>query len=40
MDNAAAAAVGNGYLVLQSGYSYFNQTPGNLLLVFRKKTQP
>ena len=39
LDNAGPA-VGNGYLVLQSGYSYFNQMPGNVLLVFRKKTLP
>jgi polyvinyl alcohol dehydrogenase (cytochrome) len=36
LDNAGPA-LGNGYLVLQSGYSYFNQMPGNVLLVFRKK---
>jgi polyvinyl alcohol dehydrogenase (cytochrome) len=35
LDNAAYA-IGNGYLVLQSGYTYFNQMPGNLLLVLRK----
>ena len=38
LDNAGPV-VGNGYLVLQSGYSYINQMPGNVLLVFRKKTQ-
>jgi polyvinyl alcohol dehydrogenase (cytochrome) len=37
LDNAGPA-VGNGYLVLQSGYSYFNQMPGNVLLVFKKDT--
>ena len=35
MDNAGPA-VGNGYLVIQSGYSYINQMPGNLLLVLKK----
>jgi len=35
LDNAGPA-VGNGYLVLQSGYNYFNQMPGNVLLVFEK----
>ncbi len=39
LDNAGPV-LGNGYLVLQSGYSYFNQMPGNVLLVFRKKAQP
>ena len=39
LDNGGPV-LGNGYLVLQSGYSYFNQMPGNVLLVFRKKTQP
>ena len=35
LDNAGPA-IGNGYLVVQSGYSYFNQMPGNLLLVLKK----
>jgi polyvinyl alcohol dehydrogenase (cytochrome) len=35
LDNASVV-VGNGALVLQSGYSYINQMPGNVLLVFRK----
>lgn len=35
MDNAGPA-VGNGYMVIQSGYSYFNQMPGNVLLVLKK----
>lgn len=39
LDNAGPV-LGNGYLVLQSGYSYFNQMPGNVLLVFRKKLRP
>jgi polyvinyl alcohol dehydrogenase (cytochrome) len=34
LDNAGPA-VGNGYMVLQSGYNYFNQMPGNVLLVFK-----
>ena len=34
LDNTAFA-VGQGYLVIQSGYSYFNQMPGNVLLVLR-----
>ena len=34
LDNAGPA-VGDGYLVLQSGYNYFNQMPGNVLLVFK-----
>ena len=38
LDNAGPA-VGNGYMVLQSGYNYFNQMPGNVLLVFTKKDQ-
>jgi polyvinyl alcohol dehydrogenase (cytochrome) len=38
LDNAGPV-IGSGYLVLQSGYSYFNQMPGNVLLVFRKKNQ-
>ncbi|ARN75267.1 hypothetical protein BST96_14780 [Oceanicoccus sagamiensis] len=36
LDNAGPA-VGHGYLVLQSGYSYIKQMPGNVLLVFKKK---
>jgi polyvinyl alcohol dehydrogenase (cytochrome) len=36
--DSAGPAVGNGYLVLQSGYSYFNQMPGNVLLVFKNKS--
>ncbi|MGI9283807.1 MAG: alpha/beta fold hydrolase [Pseudomonadales bacterium] len=36
IDNAGPI-VGNGRLVLQSGYSYINQMPGNVLLVFRVK---
>ncbi|MEH6582993.1 MAG: alpha/beta fold hydrolase, partial [Halioglobus sp.] len=35
LDNAGPV-IGNGHLVVQSGYSYFNQMPGNLLLVFKK----
>jgi polyvinyl alcohol dehydrogenase (cytochrome) len=35
LDNAGPA-IGNGYLVLQSGYSYINQMPGNVMLVFKK----
>jgi len=38
MDNASVA-LGNGRLVVQSGYSYINQMPGNVLLVFKKKPQ-
>jgi polyvinyl alcohol dehydrogenase (cytochrome) len=36
LDNAGPV-LGNGYFVLQSGYSYINQMPGNALLVFRKR---
>ena len=35
LDNAGPA-VGHGYMVLQSGYAYFNQMRGNLLLVLKK----
>lgn len=38
IDNASVA-LGNGRLVVQSGYSYINQMPGNVLLVFKKKPQ-
>lgn len=34
LDNTSLA-VGGGYLVIQSGYSYFNQMPGNVLLVLK-----
>lgn len=37
LDNAGTVAVGNGYMVVQSGYSYINQMPGNVVLVLRKK---
>lgn len=37
LDNAGTVAIGNGYMVVQSGYSYINQMPGNVVLVFRKK---
>lgn len=36
IDNAGAVVVGNGHMVVQSGYSYINQMPGNVVLVFRK----
>jgi polyvinyl alcohol dehydrogenase (cytochrome) len=35
LDNPGPA-VGGGYMVLQSGYAYFNQMRGNLLLVLKK----
>ena len=35
LDNPGPA-IGNGYMVIQSGYSYFNQMRGNLLLVLKK----
>ncbi|MEH6586140.1 MAG: alpha/beta fold hydrolase [Halioglobus sp.] len=38
LDNTSIA-VGGGYLVIQSGYSYFNQMPGNVLLVLKAKAQ-
>jgi polyvinyl alcohol dehydrogenase (cytochrome) len=38
LDNTSFA-IGGGYLILQSGYSYFNQMPGNVMLVLRKRTQ-
>jgi polyvinyl alcohol dehydrogenase (cytochrome) len=38
LDNAGSVAIGNGYMVVQSGYSYINQMPGNVVLVFKKKT--
>ena len=34
LDNTSIA-VGQGYLVIQSGYSFFNQMPGNVLLVLK-----
>ena len=37
LDNASTV-VGNGRLVIQSGYSYINQMPGNVLLVFKNKS--
>ena len=37
LDNTSFA-IGGGYLVIQSGYSFFNQMPGNVLLVLRKKS--
>ena len=37
LDNSGSVAIGNGYMVVQSGYSYINQMPGNVVLVFRKK---
>ena len=37
LDNAGSVSIGNGYMVVQSGYSYINQMPGNVVLVFRKK---
>lgn len=36
LDNAGSIAVANGYLIIQSGYSYFDQMPGNVVLVFKK----
>lgn len=36
LDNAGSVVIGNGYMVVQSGYSYINQMPGNVVLVFRK----
>ncbi len=39
LDNAGSVAIGNGYMVVQSGYSYINQMPGNVVLVFRKKVK-
>jgi polyvinyl alcohol dehydrogenase (cytochrome) len=38
LDNAGYA-VGGGHLVLQSGYSYINQMPGNVLLVLRANNE-
>lgn len=34
LDNTGPV-IGNGYMVLQSGYSYINQLPGNVVLVFK-----
>jgi polyvinyl alcohol dehydrogenase (cytochrome) len=36
IDNASIAAA-NGYLFVSSGYGMFGQTPGNVLLAFKKK---
>ncbi|MEP4148626.1 MAG: alpha/beta fold hydrolase [Halioglobus sp.] len=38
LDNTSLA-IGNGYLAIQSGYSYFNQMPGNVLIVLRAPSQ-
>jgi polyvinyl alcohol dehydrogenase (cytochrome) len=35
LDNSGSVAIGNGHMVVQSGYSYINQMPGNVVLVFR-----
>ncbi|MEH6548636.1 MAG: alpha/beta fold hydrolase [Pseudomonadales bacterium] len=37
LDNASTVAAG-GRLIVQSGYSYINQMPGNVLLVFKLKS--
>jgi polyvinyl alcohol dehydrogenase (cytochrome) len=37
LDNAGSVVIGNGYMIVQSGYSYVNQMPGNVVMVFRKK---
>ncbi len=34
LDNAGPA-IGNGYMIVQSGYAYFNQMRGNLLVVLK-----